>query len=61
MKKFYASKSFWFFVLSIVVAVAGLFGFADFQPSADQATIIALVVSVGGLILRFLTSKGIEF
>ena len=60
MKKFYQSKTFWFFILSLVVSVAGLFGFADFSPSTDQTQILAVIVSVVGILLRFLTKEPIE-
>jgi hypothetical protein len=60
MKKFYQSKTFWFFVLSLVVSVAGLFGFADYQPSPQQAEIAGIIVSVVGILLRFFTEKPVE-
>ena len=59
-KKWYASKTLWFAILFGVVQLAGLFGFADYQPSADVAQIVSLVGAGVVLILRFLTNKGIE-
>lgn len=56
-KKWYASKTIWFFGLYLLMNVAGLFGFADFTPTTDQAEIVGLVVALGGLILRFVTRQ----
>ena len=58
-KKFYESKVFWFSVLAGVVQVAGLVGFAGFQPSDDVQSILGIVTAAGALILRFVTNKGI--
>ena len=60
MKKFYASKTFWFFILSLVIAVAGYFGFGDFMLSPDQAEIMTIIVSVIGIVLRLFTEKAVE-
>jgi hypothetical protein len=48
-----------FFVLALLVGVANVFGFADFQMSADQAEWFAVVVPLAGLLLRFITKKPI--
>ena len=58
-KPIYLSKTFWFFLLSLLVAVAGAFGFGGYQPDAQQQEIIAVVVSVVGILLRFVTNKGV--
>lgn len=60
MKKFYASKTFWFFLLSLVVAVASAFGFADFVPEAAFGEVGVAILAVVGIILRFATSKSVE-
>ena len=60
MKKFYASKTFWFGALYVLVAAAGLFGFAEFQPSADLVQIVGLLTGVGIIVLRFLSNKGVS-
>ena len=66
-KKFYLSKTFWFNILVLVLAVAGVFGFGEFVPSEDvQAgaeqlgTLVVAVVGLVNLILRFLTDTKIE-
>jgi len=48
-----------FFGLALLVAVANLLGFAEFQLSADQSEVIAVVVPLVGLILRYLTNSPI--
>lgn len=55
MKPFYQSKTFWFNILAGLVAVAGLFGFGDFQPSQDVVEIIGVIVAAANLVLRFVT------
>jgi hypothetical protein len=47
---FWKSKTFWFNVLAVVVAVAAQFGFADFEPDAE---LIAVIVGIVNVILRF--------
>lgn len=59
-KKFYVSKTVVFFFLTLLVSVAGLFGFAEFSPSPEQASIIGIVVSVVGIALRFLTKEPVN-
>ena len=59
-KNFWRSKTLWFFALYLLVAVAGVFGFAGFQPTADQSEIIGIVVAVVGIILRLLTKEPVK-
>lgn len=42
-KPIYESKTFWFNILALLVAVAGSFGYADFAPATwvDQGVIVA--------------------
>lgn len=47
-----------FFVLTLLVALASLFGFADYQLSANQNEIILVVVSVVGLLVKQFEAKG---
>ena len=47
-KKWYQSKTFYFGVLSIVIGVAGLFGFGDFVPGSD---VIEWAEIINGLIV----------
>lgn len=59
MIPFYRSKTFWFSLLTIVTAVAGLFGFADFRPTANVQDVLLLVVGIVNLALRFLPARDI--
>ena len=56
-KPFYESKVFWFNLLAGVVAVAGIFGFASFQPSQDVVEIIGVIVAAVNIVLRFVTKQ----
>lgn len=58
-KKFYRSKTFWFALLYLLVSVAGVFGFAGYQPSADAQEIGSVVSAFTFLLLRLVTSKKI--
>ena len=61
MKKFYESKTFWFNILTGIVALAAYFGFAEFQPSQVTIEIIAVLGSAVNLVLRlFFTSEAIK-
>lgn len=53
-KGFWKSKTFWFNVLAIVVAVAGQLGYADFAADTE---LVAVVVGVVNVLLRFLVKQ----
>jgi len=59
-KKWYQSKTFWFGSLYVVVAIAGLFGFASFQPSPDLVSIVGLGTGLLVIVLRLVSNKGIS-
>lgn len=59
-KKFYQSKTFWFAILFGVVQLAGLAGFAGYEPSTDVAELVGLLGAAVMLVLRFVSSKRIE-
>ena len=59
-KRPWQSKTFWFFLLYLVVSVAGLFGYADYTPSGDEAEIVGIGLSVVGIVLRFWTNRGMS-
>jgi hypothetical protein len=59
MKPFYQSKTFWFNLLAGLVAVAGLFGYAEFKPSADVLQIISVLVAAINIALRFVTKTAL--
>jgi hypothetical protein len=52
-------KSVIFFGLVLGVALANLFGFGDFQMSADQTKLFEVIVPVVGLVLRYFTDSAI--
>ena len=54
-KKWYKSKTLWFGVLFGLVSIAGLFGFAEYEPTAEVTQVIGIVVAIGTVILRALT------
>jgi len=51
-KPWYQSKTLWFNVLTLVVAVAAGFGFAEFEPNQEVITIAGGVVALVNLALR---------
>ncbi len=59
-KPFYLSKTFLFGALSVVVGVAGLFGYADFIPGDDAVQILEVVNGIIIIVLRFLTNQPIS-
>lgn len=58
-KKWYESKTLWFAILFGIVNVAGVFGFAGYEPSADVQEISNIVVAAVFLVLRLVTNKKI--
>jgi len=59
-KSLLSSKTFWFNILFVIVAIAGLFGFNDFQPDAKVVEGVGALVLIGNIILRLFTSKPIN-
>lgn len=57
MKKWYQSKTIWFNLLTGLVAVAGVFGFAAFQPDQTTMEIIGVIVTAVNIALRFVTKE----
>lgn len=55
IEKLEGYKTIIFFAVSLLVALANLLGFGDFELTADQQEIILVVVSVAGLLLRYFT------
>lgn len=60
-KPFYESKVFWFNILAGIIAVAGIFGFGEYKPSADVLEIIGVVVAAINIILRFITKQPVAW
>ena len=58
MKKFYKSKTFWFNILALLVAVVSAFGYTG-ELSPELAVFVPALIAIINIILRFLTNKGI--
>ena len=56
---FYASKTLWFNVLSILVLAAMAFGFGDFAPDPGLMALAAAVLNAVNIALRFKTNTGV--
>ena len=52
LKKWYQSKTVWFNLLSFVIALAAVFGFGDFTPSADVTEATVAVIALVNVALR---------
>jgi len=59
-KEFWKSKTLWFNVLALVVALAAAFEFADFQPAAETEAIAGIIITLINLALRFKTNTGVS-
>jgi hypothetical protein len=59
IEKMKGYKSVVFFALALLVAVANLLGFGDFELTAEQGEIISVIVPLVGLGLRYLTDSPI--
>jgi len=58
-KKWYLSKTLWFNLLALVVAVAGAYGYTGELPTAWQAFVPAIVAGVN-ILLRIVTRQAIS-
>jgi len=62
-KSWYKSKTVWFAVLTVLIGIAGAFGFGEFAPDASTMqvieTVTLVVVGLGNLLLRYLTKEPI--
>jgi len=62
-KKWYASKTLWFGVLSVVVAVATSFGFAEYAPegwASEAIAFWAVLEPVVFIVLRLVTREPVR-
>ena len=59
-KEFFKSKTFWFGALWVVVGIANLFGFADFQPDTITNDITEIVSGLIIIVLRFKTTQPVK-
>ena len=58
-KAWYESKTLWFNVIYGVVAIAGLLGFAEFQPDANTVEIVGVLIAAINIVLRFVTKAAL--
>ena len=58
-KKFYTSKTFWFNVLAVVVALAAAFGYTGELPTGAEVFLPAVIALIN-IILRFVTSQAVR-
>jgi hypothetical protein len=58
-KKFFLSKTFWFNLLALAVAVASGFGFSMFEPDAFIIEYAAAIITVVNIVLRFISKTKI--
>ena len=56
-KPFWASRTLWVNFVAIVAAVLGTFGLGDVLDPEFQATVVAAVMGIVNIILRFVTTK----
>ena len=56
-KPFYKSKTFWFNLLALIVAIANAFGYAEFKPDPHVADLAMGMIAVMNLVLRFMTKE----
>jgi hypothetical protein len=59
-KKWYASKTFWFNVLALVVAVAGQYGYTGALPAEWEVFAPVLVILVNLVLRLFVTKEPVE-
>lgn len=58
-KKWYLSKTLWFNILALIVAVASAFGYTGEVPEAWQAFVPAIVAGVN-ILLRIVTNQAVS-
>lgn len=59
-KLWYASKTLWFNILALAVAIAGVFGFGRYEMPEQWTEIIAVIVPAVGLVLRLITKEPLK-
>ncbi len=59
-KPFYTSKTFWFNLLVIVIAAAGVFGFGSYQPDVLTLEIAGVLIAALNILLRLVTSQAVR-
>lgn len=56
-KPIWASRTFWFNLLALVVTIATAFGFRDFEPSPEAERVALGIVAIINIVLRLVTAK----
>jgi hypothetical protein len=59
MKPFWQSKTLWFNALFLIVSLAGVVGFGEFQPSPEIVEVATVVAAVINLVLRLVTKQAV--
>ncbi len=59
-KRWYQSRTVWFGALIILNAVAGVFGFATYEPGLEVQRAVELISGVGVIALRLITKEPIR-
>ncbi len=59
-KPFYASKTLWVNLVAVVAALTGAFGIDLGLDPETQVTIVAAIMGVVNIVLRFTTDKAIS-
>ena len=57
VKPFWKSKTFYFNLLALIVAIATAFGYTSFTPDAKTGEYALVAVTLINLLLRFITSQ----
>lgn len=59
MEKFKGYRSVVFFTLALILALANMFGFAEFEFTSEQAEWFAVIVPLAGVLLRYISNTPI--
>lgn len=58
-KALLSSKTFWFNLLFVLVSVASMFGFKEFQPDEKTVSLLGGVAAIVNILLRLKTNESI--
>lgn len=50
-KLWYESKTTWFGILWVIVGIAALFGYNDFQPTQEQVQFGGVITTIAGFLI----------
>ncbi len=60
MKPWYTSKTLWFNLLAMIIAIADSFGFGGFSADPSVLALAGGMVALVNIILRLATSQGVS-